>query len=46
MMVPGASLAAVPAAAQVQPFPATFRIQEIAANGATIHVRAFHDGAD
>ena len=30
---------AVPAAAQVQPFPVSFRTQEIAANGTVIHVR-------
>jgi pimeloyl-ACP methyl ester carboxylesterase len=35
----GAILLACPAAAQVQPFPAGFRTQEIATNGATIHVR-------
>jgi len=38
-IVLGAILAAAPAVAQVHPFPGTFRIQEIAANGATIHVR-------
>jgi pimeloyl-ACP methyl ester carboxylesterase len=32
-------LSAAPALAQVQPFPADFRIQEIAANGTTIHTR-------
>jgi pimeloyl-ACP methyl ester carboxylesterase len=36
--------AAVPAAAQVQPFPPSFRVQEIATNGATIHVRIGGDG--
>jgi pimeloyl-ACP methyl ester carboxylesterase len=36
----GLSLAvAVPAAAQVEPFPSSFRVQDIAANGTTIHVR-------
>ena len=35
----GAILLSVPAAAQVQPFPASFRTQEITTNGATIHVR-------
>lgn len=32
-------LAAVPALAEVQPFPASFATREIATNGATIHVR-------
>jgi pimeloyl-ACP methyl ester carboxylesterase len=31
--------AALPAAAQVQPFPADFRSEEIATNGTTLHVR-------
>jgi pimeloyl-ACP methyl ester carboxylesterase len=35
----GALLLAWPAAAQVEPFPPGFRTQEIATNGATIHVR-------
>ena len=35
----GAILLAFPAAAQVPPFPADFRTQEIATNGATLHVR-------
>ena len=35
----GAILLAVPAAAQVHPFPASFRTQAITTNGATIHVR-------
>lgn len=35
----GAILVALPAAAEVRPFPATFRTQEIATNGASIHVR-------
>ena len=35
----GAILVSAPAVAQVRPFPATFRTQEIATNGATIHVR-------
>jgi pimeloyl-ACP methyl ester carboxylesterase len=30
---------ATPAAAQVQPFPADFRVQEIPTNGTTLHVR-------
>jgi pimeloyl-ACP methyl ester carboxylesterase len=34
-----ALLLAAPAAAQVPPFPADFRAQDIATNGATIHVR-------
>lgn len=33
------TLTAVPAAAQVPPFPASFTTQEIAANGTTLHVR-------
>ncbi len=35
----GALVPVLPAAAQVQPFPATFRTQEITTNGTTIHVR-------
>src|SRR5258708_1872315 len=35
----GTALAALPAAAEVQPFPSSFRIEEIATAGATIHVR-------
>jgi pimeloyl-ACP methyl ester carboxylesterase len=35
----GAAASALPAAAQVQPFPADFQTQEIETNGATIHVR-------
>ncbi len=35
----GALVLATPAAAQVPPFPAGFKIQEITTNGATIHVR-------
>src|SRR5260221_14397424 len=35
----GELLIPLPALAQVEPFPAGFRTQEIAANGATIHVR-------
>jgi pimeloyl-ACP methyl ester carboxylesterase len=34
-----AALLASPAGAQVQPFPPDFRMQDIAANGVTIHVR-------
>ena len=32
-------LAALPASAQVEPFPTAFRTQDIATNGTTIHVR-------
>src|SRR6266481_6918659 len=35
----GALVPVLPAAAQVQPFPATFRTREITTNGTTIHVR-------
>ena len=35
---------ALPTAAQVPPFPASFRTQEIATNGATIHVRVGGSG--
>ena len=35
----GALALAVPAVAQVPPFPASFQIQDIATNGTTIHVR-------
>jgi pimeloyl-ACP methyl ester carboxylesterase len=35
----GALAVAIPAAAQVQPFPASFRTQEIETNGVTLHVR-------
>jgi pimeloyl-ACP methyl ester carboxylesterase len=35
----GALAIALPAAAQVQPFPASFRTQEIETNGVTLHVR-------
>ena len=35
----GALSFALPAAAQVEPFPASFRTQEIETNGVTIHVR-------
>jgi pimeloyl-ACP methyl ester carboxylesterase len=35
----GAILLATPAAARVIPYPAEFRIQDIATNGATIHLR-------
>ena len=35
----GALAIALPAMAQVPPFPASFRTQEIVANGTTIHVR-------
>lgn len=37
-------LAATPAAAQVPPYPASFHTQEIATNGATIHVRVGGQG--
>jgi pimeloyl-ACP methyl ester carboxylesterase len=39
MTVLGAILVSMPAMAQVHPFPTAFRIQEIATNGATIHLR-------
>jgi pimeloyl-ACP methyl ester carboxylesterase len=39
MGVFGALAIALPAAAQVQPFPASFRTQEITTNGVTIHLR-------
>jgi pimeloyl-ACP methyl ester carboxylesterase len=39
-----AALVALPAAAQVAPFPASFRTQEIATNGVTIHVRVGGSG--
>jgi pimeloyl-ACP methyl ester carboxylesterase len=39
-----ALLFAAPAAAQVPPFPAAFHTQEIATNGATIHVRVGGQG--
>src|SRR6267142_2661540 len=35
----GALAFALPAAAQVQPFPASFRTQEIETNGVTLHAR-------
>ena len=35
----GALASSLPAAAQVQPFPADFRTQEIQTNGTTLHVR-------
>ena len=35
----GMAAFALPATAQVQPFPSGFQTQEIATNGATIHVR-------
>jgi len=38
MIALGAILVSVPAAAQVQPFPSTFRAHEIATNGATIWI--------
>jgi pimeloyl-ACP methyl ester carboxylesterase len=40
----GALAIALPAAAQVQPFPASFRAQEIETNGVTLHVRVGGDG--
>jgi pimeloyl-ACP methyl ester carboxylesterase len=40
----GALAVAFPAAAQVQPFPASFRTEEIMTNGATIHVRVGDKG--
>ena len=33
------SIAALPAAANIQPYPSSFRAQEIQANGTTLHVR-------
>ena len=40
LMLAGAALImAAPAAAQVPPYPAAFHTEEIATNGATIHVR-------
>ena len=39
VIVLGAVLASLPVAAQLRPFPGTFRTQEFATNGATIHVR-------
>jgi pimeloyl-ACP methyl ester carboxylesterase len=39
MIVLGAILVSAPAAAQVHPFPGIFRIEEIATDGARIHVR-------
>ena len=33
------SLAALPAAAEIQPYPSSFTIQEIRTNGTTLHVR-------
>jgi pimeloyl-ACP methyl ester carboxylesterase len=40
----GALAIALPAAAQVQSFPASFRTQEIETNGVTLHVRVGGDG--
>ena len=37
-------LIAAPAVAQVQPFPSTFRDQEVATNGTTLHVRVGGQG--
>ncbi len=33
------SIAALPAAANIQPYPGSFSVQEIQANGTTLHVR-------
>src|SRR5271169_6642614 len=33
------SIAALPAAANIQPYPSSFSVQEIRANGTTLHVR-------
>ena len=33
------SIAALPAAANIQPYPNSFSVQEIRANGTTLHVR-------
>ena len=38
-LIAAALAAAAPAAAQVPPFPPSFQVQDIATNGATIHVR-------
>jgi pimeloyl-ACP methyl ester carboxylesterase len=40
----GAITIALPASAQIQPFPASFRTQEIQTEGATIHVRVGGQG--
>jgi pimeloyl-ACP methyl ester carboxylesterase len=40
----GALTIALPASAQIQPFPASFRTQEIQTEGATIHVRVGGQG--
>ena len=32
-------MTALPAAAGIQPYPASFRVQEMPANGTTLHVR-------
>jgi pimeloyl-ACP methyl ester carboxylesterase len=40
----GAVALALPAAAQVQPFPASFRTQNIQTDGATLHVRVGGQG--
>ena len=40
----GALAIALPVAAQVQPFPASFRTQEIETDGVTLHVRVGGDG--
>jgi pimeloyl-ACP methyl ester carboxylesterase len=40
----GALTLALPASAQIQPFPASFRTQEIQTEGATIHVRVGGQG--
>ncbi|SED83396.1 Pimeloyl-ACP methyl ester carboxylesterase [Rhizobiales bacterium GAS188] len=41
----GALAVSLPAAAQVQPFPSSFRTQEIATNGVTLHVRIGGQGS-
>ncbi|SDR57335.1 Pimeloyl-ACP methyl ester carboxylesterase [Rhizobiales bacterium GAS191] len=41
----GALAVSLPAAAQVQPFPSSFRTQEIAINGVTLHVRIGGQGS-
>ena len=42
----GALALSLPAAAQVQPFPANFHTQEIPTNGTVLHVRIGGQGPD
>src|SRR4051812_13267006 len=44
LLILGTIMAALPAAAEVQPFPASFRIQEIPAKEVTLHVRVGGQG--